>query len=74
MGSDFQHPIFPTYLSKYKALDQFTDPSNKNFGKVTPQNPYVGMQAYADGVNWNPLGTGHAGYYRWTGTAWVYIG
>ena len=69
----FQHPVFPTYLDKYKAVDQYTDPSNANFGKVTPQKPYVGMQAYADGVSWNP-GSG-AGYYRYTASGtWTYVG
>ena len=68
----WQHPVFPNMLSWYKAVGQFTDPSNNNFGKVTPQTPYVGMLAYADGVAWNP-GSG-AGYYRWSGSAWVHVG
>jgi hypothetical protein len=68
----FSHPVFSSYLDWYTALGQFDDPSNTNYGKVTPQKPYVGMRVYADGVNLN-FGSG-AGFYRWTGTVWQYIG
>ena len=72
-GSGFDHPVFNTYLDWYKAIGQWEDPSNSNFGKVTPPNPYVGMRVYADGVAWNP-GSG-AGYYRYTaGGTWTYVG
>jgi hypothetical protein len=48
------------------------DPTNPNLGKVAPATPQIGLLAYADGVAWNP-GSGE-GYYRWTGTAWKYVG
>jgi hypothetical protein len=56
------------------AALQYIDPTNPQFGKVVPQNPSVGMLIYADGVNAKPSGGTKAGFYRWTGSAWSYIG
>lgn len=39
---------------------------------VEPSKRNVGMLVLADGTNWNP-GSG-AGVYRWTGSAWVFLG
>ncbi len=47
---------------------------NPECGKVEPEPKYVRMVAYANGTDWNPGGNGVVGYYRWTGTAWVYVG
>ncbi|MGD0229708.1 MAG: hypothetical protein ABSC19_05020 [Syntrophorhabdales bacterium] len=68
----------PSWVEWYQRLSdyytqvlRYTDPYHPQFGKVEP--PHVtGMMAYADNVNWKP-GT-QAGYYRWSGSAWQYIG
>ena len=69
---EFTHPVFKSFLDYYRTVLQWTDPANPNFGKVTPTLKYTGMLVYADGVAWDP-GSG-AGYYRWDGAAWIYIG
>lgn len=33
----------------------------------------TGLMAFADGVNWNPIGDGAAHWVVWTGTAWVMV-
>jgi len=70
---EFDHPVFHSYLDYYNAVGQWTDPSNPNFGKVTPTKPYINMMAFADGVAWNP-GSG-AGYYRYSAVGvWTRVG
>lgn len=39
---------------------------------AAPPKPRVGMLRMADGVQWNP-GSG-AGLYRYSGSAWVFVG
>lgn len=39
---------------------------------VAPPKPRAGMRRYADGTSWNP-GSG-AGLYRYSGSAWVFLG
>lgn len=43
---------------------------NPDCGKVEPSPKQAGMEAYADGVSWNPGGLGQGRYY-YTGSAWV---
>jgi hypothetical protein len=42
---------------------------NPACGTVEPAPKYAGLVAYADGVSWNPGGTG-AGMYFYSGAAW----
>jgi hypothetical protein len=48
------------------------DPTNPNYGQAAPNDPAKGQLAYADGAAWNP-GSGE-GLYRYTGSAWHFIG
>jgi len=45
---------------------------NPECGRVVPAPLYPGLLAWADGTNWNP-GSGE-GFYRYTGSAWVFVG
>lgn len=40
---------------------------------AAPKRPRKGMTVYADGTNWNPTGAGE-GLYRYTGSAWIFVG
>jgi hypothetical protein len=56
----------------YDAL-QWQDPvNNRSLGQIEPSAQFLrtGQIAYADGSTWNPNSQG-AGYYRYTGSAWV---
>ena len=44
-----------------------------NVLNVAPKKPRKGTVACADGVNWNPTGTG-AGFYGYSAGAWVKLG
>lgn len=48
---------------------------NADLGKVEPpaEEKRKGLFAFANGVDWNPGGTGE-GLYRYTGSAWVLVG
>ena len=45
---------------------------NPGAGKSAPPNPYPGLIAYADGINWDP-GSGE-GPYMYTTSGWVFMG
>lgn len=74
-----------TYMEKASLINAlvesliFASPIlNESLGQVAPGAEYLrdGFLAYADGTNWNPLGDGVKGFYRYnTATAaWVYVG
>mgnify|MGYP001606876630 FL=1 len=58
----------------YDAVPKFIDPKSPFFGQSAPATPPEGLLAYADGTNWNPLGTGIAGVYIYEGGAWKFTG
>jgi hypothetical protein len=66
--------VWQQWLAEVAATGKvlsYIDPTNPRFGKAEP--PHMrGLLAYANGTDWNP-GSGE-GYYRWTGTAWHYMG
>jgi len=65
------YQVMTTY---YNDIFQWVDPASPNYGKAAPDNPFPGMFAYADGVNWNPSGQGLAGIFQWDGSNWLYAG
>jgi hypothetical protein len=65
------YQVITTY---YNDIFLWVDPASPNYGRAAPNNPFVGMLAFADGVNWNPSGRGFVGIFQWDGSAWLYIG
>ena len=68
---------FPDYVQQelQNIARAFVDPADFIQLKVTtvaPKKPRRGMYVHADGTNWNP-GSGE-GLYRYTGSAWVFVG
>lgn len=64
------------YLMK-EAMKWISPIVNKDCGKVAPQAEYLydGLEAYANGVDWNPNGTGKGMYrYNTTTSLWVLVG
>jgi hypothetical protein len=69
------NPAWQQWLAQVAATGnaiQGIDPTNPQFGKTAPSGPVRGALAYANGTSWNP-GSGE-GLYRWTGSAWRFIG
>lgn len=58
----------------YDAVPKFIDPKSPYFGQSAPANPSEGLLAFADGTNWDPMGTGVAGVYIYEGGAWKFTG
>ena len=67
-------PTWQQWLAEVAATGAalaWIDPTNPALGTAEPPHTR-GMLAYANGTDWNP-GNGE-GYYRWTGSAWKYVG
>lgn len=60
---------FQKFDDYYNRILKWTDPDNADFGTIEPSSKFTGMIVYANGTAWDP-GNG-AGYYRYTGSAWV---
>ena len=60
--------------SLFQTLYWISPLLNSKVGQVEPPPEYkrVGLLCFADGAAWNP-GSGQ-GYYRYTGTAWSFVG
>ena len=58
----------------YENVPKFIDPKSPFFGQSAPANPSEGLLAFADGTNWDPIGTGVAGVYIYEGAAWKFTG
>ena len=58
----------------YDSVPKLIDPKSPYFGQAAPPNPSEGLLAYADGVNWNPAGTGVAGVYNYISGNWIFAG
>lgn len=58
----------------YDTVPKLIDPKSPYFGQSAPANPSEGLLAYADGVNWDPAGTGIAGIYNYISGAWIFSG
>lgn len=64
------------YLMK-EAMKWISPIVNKDCGKVAPAAEYLydGLEAYANGTDWNPNATGKGMYrYNTTTSLWVLIG
>jgi hypothetical protein len=74
--STITHPVwlqwFQEWYDWYRNTGRYTDPGHVSFGQVEPPHT-TGLLAYSDGVNW-VAGGGGAGYYRWNGGSWVFVG
>lgn len=76
-----QFPVTPEQLSDYvqqelqNVAKAFVDPVDfveLKVHTVAPAKPRRARYYHADGTNWNP-GSGE-GLYRYTGSAWVFVG
>jgi len=79
LKDSFERPEIQQVMNKVLGTLIWISPLiNEKLGQSAPPSDYLrdGMLAYADGVNWNPLGTGNKGIYRYntTTSAWVYLG
>jgi hypothetical protein len=55
---------FHASLDLYQGTDKYLDPQFRDYGKYEPPDPRIGLEAYADGINWNPgNGAGNYVYY-----------
>jgi hypothetical protein len=58
----------------YDQVGKWADPYWTSFGKIEPSSPVTGLLAYANGTDWDPASDGTVGYFRWNGSAWVFVG
>ena len=65
---------FSSFADNYNAVGKWVDPNHPDFGKVEPSMRKLGLMAFADGVNWNPLEDGTAGYFWWDTEGWRLLG
>jgi hypothetical protein len=71
------HPAWIEWYQRaydyYEQVGKWVDPYHVNFGKIEPPHT-TGLIGYADGTNFDPAGDGTVGYFRWSGSAWVFVG
>lgn len=63
---------FTELQRQYDQVWRWTDPTHPDYGKVEPPENVRrrGLLAYADGVAWNPGGSGE-GHYWYNGSGWT---